>query len=349
MTKQNAPTKQQHWVPRFYLRSWIHQKDQLWCFDKSNGSVYSPNYQKVAGSSWFYDLIETRDPNEPELYQAIEKLLADIEGQCAPLIDKLRIMAQQLIAAWPGEPEGIAQPLTEKERHKLSGFIALQHLRTAQFRSEAADSHTKYHQLALEKILPIGFPDLDPADWTVTIDENEIKKLHIEILLDFQSYIPYFRDKYWIYGVNVSSKPLITSDNPVVLLPAPVHPTIPCDGIDSYGMQIIFPVSPKLVITMYDPKMYPHQRAMHRQLGFLTEQTVYDYNELQLRQCRRQIFSSTNEFDAFRKLCSDEPEICEPNDSRFPVEGPEIEKMHADLVEIARGHKAQQEQRAQQE
>jgi hypothetical protein len=340
MKEQIPTTKQQHWVPRFYLKGWANKKDQLCCFDKINQGSFSTNYKNVAGSTWFNDLFETRDADKPELYQAVEKLLSDIEGQCAPLVEALRIMAKQLVHAWPGEPANLTQPITEKQRHLLSGFVALQHLRTEQFRREAADSYTKYHQLALEKTLPIYSPELDPANWTVTIDENEIKKLHIEMLLDFQSYIPYFYEKFWVYGINVTGKPLITSDNPVVLFPTPIHPAIPFDGIASFGMRIIFPISPLISITMYDPEMYPNQRQHHCQLGFYTEQTVDDYNELQLRQCRRQIFSTSDHFDFARSLCFAEPRICQPDDCRFPVHGPVIDQMLTGLVQIAEQQKA---------
>jgi hypothetical protein len=338
MTKKQSTsaTKQQHWVPRLYLKGWTHGKDQIWCFDKTNQIISSPNYKNVAGSTWFYDLVETLDPAKPELFQAVEKLLADIESKSAPLIKALRGAGDQLVSAWPGEPTGLGQLLSERGRHNLAGFMALQYLRTDDMRAAYRDAFTKFHQRAMENTVPIAFPSVDPKKFKVQIDENEIKKLHIEMLLEFPEYIPYFRDKFWIYGINVHAEPFVTSDNPVVKLASLIHPSIPFDGLESPGMRLVFPVWPRMAITMYDRQFSPNQAKWHRQLGFVTKQTVRKYNQVQLRQCRRQIYSSLPDFDFAKDICISDPSICQIDSSRYEPVGPEIDSMIAQLVQSAK-------------
>ncbi len=60
----------------------------------------------------------------------------------------------------------------------------------------------------MEETVPIAFPSVDPTKYVVSIHENEIKNFHISMMLGFEEYAQYFRDKYWIYGINVNPQPL---------------------------------------------------------------------------------------------------------------------------------------------
>ena len=278
----------------------------------------------------------TLDEAKPETYQIVEKFLSEIEGKLAPLIRTLRNDAAATAAAFPGEPTPPRDFLNRKERIDLSYFIALQSLRTDDVRAYIRKTFTKICQKGLEATLPIGFPDLNPKDWAVEIIENEIKSIHIETFLQFKDYMPYFATKYWTYGINTHSTPLITSDHPVVKIP--IKPGD--DGFDSYGIQLIFPVSPKLVITMYDRKFFPPD--YDQKLGFLTKETVDQYNLLQLKQSRRQVYSCNNQFEFAEEYCLAHPETSQL-DSKLP-EFPQslVDQMVQDLVDAAKSSKLSQ-------
>jgi hypothetical protein len=333
MKNQDHATKQQHWVPQLYLKGWSSTKNRLWCFDKINQKIFATECTNVGGGTWFNDVDGTLDETKPETYQIVEKFLSKIEGDLAPLIRTLRDDASATAAAFPGEPAPPRNFLNRKQRIDLSYFIALQSLRTDDVRAYIRKTFTEICQKGMDATLPIGFPDLDPKDWAVEIIENEIKSIHIETFLQFKDYMPYFANKHWTYGINTHSTPLITSDHPVVKIP--MRPGD--DGFDSYGIQLIFPVSPKLVITMYDQKFFP--TSFDQKLGFLTQETVDQYNLLQLTQSRRQIYSSENNFQFAEQWCLDNPEACKL-DSKLPeFPQPLIDQMVQDMVAAAKDYK----------
>lgn len=330
MKKQDHATKQQHWVPQLYLKGWASGNKRVWCFDKVTKKAFATETSNIGGGMWFNDIEETRDESNPETHQIIESFLAEVEGKLAPLICALREDAELTAKAFPDEPVPPRKFLNGKQRTNFAYFMALQSLRTDEVRAHIRKTFTEVCQRGMEATLPIGFPELNPKDWVVQIAENEIKRIHIETFMQFKDYMPYFRDKYWTYGINTNPEPLFTSDNPVVKIPLkPLD-----DGLDSFGIQLLFPVSPHLVVTMYDWKAFP--RAWDNRVAFLKAKTVSEYNLLQLKQCRRQIYGSENNFESAYEYCKENPEDCKL-DSKLP-EFPEplLAQLVADMVQAAK-------------
>ncbi len=332
MAKQDHATKQQHWVPKFYLKNWAQQSDKICCFDKSLKKSFLTNFKNVAGATWFNDIRETRDESNPQTYQMVEKMLADLEGRCGPTFEELQKEAASLAIAYPGEPEEPQSVDTPMRRGDLACFMALQFLRTDDLRATIRKSLTAICQRGMEATVPLVFPGVDPKQYKVVIDENEIKRIHIATFLGFFDFAPHFNEKRWTYGINVHKKPLITSDNPVVKLPMkPLD-----DGLDSFGMRLIFPLSPLMVLTMYDKKAFPP--PWDRRIAFLTEVAVDQYNLLQLQQCRRQIYSNDPNFDFAKHYCEQNPNACVNDANKVGPSGPIVDKIIADLIAAAQGY-----------
>ena len=330
----------QHWVPRCYLAAWSDSDNKIWMFDRLQQKTARPNVEGVACGRYFYDTDALKDTSKPELFQAVEKLLADIEGKCAGHFRRLSETAELTVRVAQGEKLQIKPPLTKMGRHNLAGFIALQYFRTSDMRAFHEETFTKVSQRIMEETLPIQFPDLAPSNYQIKIAEDYIKGLHIEALLSFTDYIPYFRDKYWVFAVNIHAEPFVTSDNPVVKLPTKIDPSIPHDGLDSFGMRLVYPVSPKLSITMYDKKAFPPFAKWDGQVRFVTQETVAQYNLLQLENCSRQIYSSVDSFDFAKGACAADPDLCKPKTDRFIPMGPAIDEMVAAAVRAADEYKS---------
>ena len=47
--------KNQHYVPRFYLKYFTFNKNQIWVYDKSNRRKYISSLENVACENYFYD------------------------------------------------------------------------------------------------------------------------------------------------------------------------------------------------------------------------------------------------------------------------------------------------------
>jgi hypothetical protein len=60
------------------------------------------------------------------------------------------------------------------------------------------------------------------------------------------------------------------------------------------------------------------------------------YNELQLKQCTRQIYAVSDEFKFARRFCDDHPALCDPQIQRFNATIPAVDEMISDLVKAAK-------------
>lgn len=323
-------TKNQHWVPRFYLAAWANTNERLRCFDKTTQKHFSADLSKVASGTWFYDTAVTRDNSKPETFQVVERFFADVEGRCAPIIASLIRDASSLAVAYPGEPAEPTPLLSINQRRFFSVYMALQLLRTDDVRAFIQKSLHEIANGGMKATLPFAFPDLNPDDFSVVVDEGAVKSDHIKMFAEvLNDYAPHFFDKNWTYGINTTGTKLITSDNPVIKIPKfEGH-----DGIASPGIQIVFPVSPNCALTLSDE---PDSEKRHDSIGFLKEEWVQHYNELQLKHSRRQVYSCSDNFDWARTYCKSNPEFCTIDWDKQERAQPIIDRLIQNLVDVAK-------------
>lgn len=60
-TKLLARSKKQHYVPKFYLKNFSHDKRTLFCFDKMKCKFYRANITDIAHENLFYGISEIFD------------------------------------------------------------------------------------------------------------------------------------------------------------------------------------------------------------------------------------------------------------------------------------------------
>jgi Protein of unknown function (DUF4238) len=79
---KGAATRKHHYVPQFYLRGFVGEKEMLLVFDRETKEPYRTKPHGVAGQRDFNRVeVEGMDPN------AVEKLSSEFEGEVAPHLD----------------------------------------------------------------------------------------------------------------------------------------------------------------------------------------------------------------------------------------------------------------------
>ena len=241
MTKQKkkAETKNQHYVPQFYLRNFSVDKKNVGAYIllKSGKNIPSAPIKGQASRDYFYS-----DDME------MENALGDLEACAKKVIDK--------IIAAPTEP------LSKEDKDTLFDFTVIQLGRTEVqasrikqwyelrvrslsdvFSKMVTDTGGDQGESLKEKILHlIGKPPSYPAKYSVDAHEqikDIMRDLSVKIL------------------VNKTDKSFITSDNPV----AKYNQFMERMGQEAYGLgarglQIFFPLSPQVGLMYYDPKCY---------------------------------------------------------------------------------------------
>ena len=299
------------------------QRSPNQCFDKTTGSCFSSNVDNLSGGTYFNDVPQTLDRKNPELFQVVEKLLASAEGHCGSIFRSLNKKVDELVASFPDIPEQREHLLEASQKRDLSNFMALQFLRTDDMRAYIRKSFNEILKQTFTASIPKLRPNLDPENFEVSAHEDEIKRIHIELFLSFQDYTPFFYNKAWTFAINIHDTPLLTSDNPL----ARKSKSIWNDGIGSNGSILVYPISPKLVLTLYDRMAYPQEVD---KIAFLSREMIDDYNTLQLEQCRRHVYGDNAEFKFAKCFRDKNPEICNLDQGKIQAAQPLIKS----IVEI---------------
>jgi hypothetical protein len=127
-------------------------------------------------------------------------------------------------------------------------------------------------------------------------------------------------DHAWIIGVNKTSTPLYTSDNPVVKWGHFKSPILSYDGFASPGIEIAFPLTPNFILLIFDRGVFPEMAArLDNKVSQLNEENVTYYNSLQVLQSFRQVYCSTRNFDLAEEMCADDPQISDLTKRRVEV------------------------------
>lgn len=220
----------QHTVPACYLANFgidgNKKRDSLIYFlniesDKTGITKVSD----IVYQNCFYD--------EPELgknSQILEDVFCRIEGDYA---DLLRNLLQNISSDNLKE-----YVISAREKEELSAQFAIQRVRTEEYRN-----FYKY----IYKQLKEGLPWADIPDYK----KKEFRALHVQDLLNFKSanfYANMFTDRDWIFLVNCTDLPFITSDNPIIC----IEEKSDGKGLSAASPKVMYyiPLSPKISVVM---------------------------------------------------------------------------------------------------
>lgn len=237
----------------------------MFFFDKLTGNHAQSSVQDLGLEKQFYDLGLSVD---------LEKFISKNESNLRAGLDEL-VQKKNVLS------------ISTDSRARISTFVALQYLRTREFREviKAASGELLTAILNNE-------PKFRGKGIKVTMKEEAAQALQASLLVD--DTVP--RTASIIFGlswtllINRTSLPFWTSDNPVAL----VNPRL--QGPGSVGLlvsgnQLHFPLAPGLVLLVYDSVQYrmPPLRLVK------TDHVTYE-NNLQLYNSSRFVYSSEDNF-----------------------------------------------------
>ncbi len=149
----------------------------------------------------------------------------------------------------------------------------------------------------------------------IKLKENRINLIHNDQLIDtelLESFAKIFLKHIWIFAVNETDNLFYTSDNPLVLYGHEEH-----QGIGSKGVEIIFPITPKLALVMREVEHFQSDLSLYNRFIHIPEDYINFYNELQVFQSYKYIFSKDESFSLALELMEKYPELKDINRNRF--------------------------------
>ncbi|MHB8973723.1 MAG: DUF4238 domain-containing protein [Pirellulaceae bacterium] len=316
--------KNQHYVPRFYLKAFCADGKSLFVFDKVKQNSFKTGVANVASVQRFYDFPPAPDRGGDS--QIVEKAFSKLEGGYAAAIRDLLDEVQRNGGFTPGIIErnlGVAH------------FLVFQFCRTRGFRNtyarmveEFSAAVAKEHELVRQHLASQGLgggPPMSP----ITIPDEMASLEHAEFMFvgDFANRVmPILMHHIWSVAVNDTPQPLLTSDAPVVLYPHVTHPLLGGAGFGCPGIEILLPLSPRYLLVIrerghFAPLMRPVNPQPDGAVLPLKPAGVELYNRLQVANCYRWVYCPEDKFEQVRELIKQFPEVCDQDRPRFSVLG----------------------------
>lgn len=314
-----AKYTRQHWVPQSYLRRFSPDGDHVWMLDRPTGRIAFPNVADVARSKFFNDSF-LRDESGQVIPDVPESYVEELFGKWETALAEITQVAQRVA---DGGGAGL------EERQTMAICVALQLTRTQAFRKRFTEGVIKSIEEDANNYLAENCPDLaDKYRATFSFPENWHAAMHHHYIWESGDIPAIANDLFfyiWRIGVNTSRMSICTSDTPVISFihdvvapPTPSQRTSSGDDIvrhiitggrPLYGIEIIFPLTPKVLLLMYHPGYFaPMQQLQGKRTG-LDRSKVLHYNSLQLLNCDRQIYSYDDDFDELRTHAATYAEI----------------------------------------
>lgn len=205
--------------------------------------------------------------------------------------------------------------ISEKNLDYLSLYISLQIIRSKEFRNYIIEMNERVPVL-LAKKMALQKKDYEQLEFLENIkmkvkNKNYEKLLHAQILMNEEvSYkvAEILRSKIWVIGYNTSDVDLITSDNPVVR-----YGRLGKHGLNSKGVEIMFPITPKLIICIRDPEYFWFDADVHKHFQKLAKDEIEYYNSFQVLQSYRYVFGKKKEFQSVSDIIKHRPELKDIN------------------------------------
>ena len=299
----------QHYVPQFLLRGFhTGNEAQIWAFDKTTSKSFTTAIDKVASEHGFYNV-----DGSAQLDDVIQKF----EEATAPIIKEIR------------ERKSLAG-IDEYKRIWLSGFTALQYVRTKAFSERSKDMMRQIAHVVTQRS---GGELSEQVRKQLGMDEpgTEHEKALSTILGLVRPAVDELQKKHMILYRSDGSLLFCIGDSPVAL-----HNTLnPGDGIRGTlglavpGIEVYLPISKDLVLAYMCPSIAvscigleeearsmgfthvhagPYLRAIKHGTAVLMEREHIRFqNSLQLGFAERFVYSSVDNFEDARDVLAGNP------------------------------------------
>ena len=276
-------------MPRFYLKEFSnrHKKEQyyIYCYDKRMDEIRPQNIYHSAMEKYFYD------KTSPTV---IEDRLSNIETEVSTIYHKII-------------NDKDVKDLTFEEKKLIAEFIWIQDLRTPYARN---DIFKKSKDLLIEmqkkgQSMPNDIFEYIIDGLADDYLKQETKKVQIGVMFksdaDIQEYIA---NLGWCLLINETSNLLFTTDNPIIkhnpfyggsIIEAAQGFGL---GYRSHAIQIFFPLTPTLCLSLFDKKSYSPQKSTRK----FTLQNLQFINHLLIAGANQYVFSKSKDFFLAKKF-----------------------------------------------
>lgn len=293
----------QHYVPQHHLEQFTvdDSTNNVWCFDKVEERTFPVSIANIAVENYFYDGPEDEEAETEIWLQNLEDRISGEDG-----------IYQKILRSSEISPD----VLSPKEIMIFGIYVAVQELRTREWRNNIEDTVSQLEGL---------FGD----EATTELQEDMVQFQTDESLREFQSdflkdnaprFARIMLDRLaWCVFENRTNQPFWTSDHPVVRFNTRNRERPGSHGLQSEGIEVYFPLSPNYILYLVDKEEYQEELMLMTDEITDPEQVIF-FNDLQVQDANRHIFSHTDEFELAERRLDDSPEVGDENRQRANIQ-----------------------------
>lgn len=328
MDKQDTQkTIKEHYVPQCYLNAFankIGKNFKFFVFDKYENEVRSGNVLDYASERFFYDinfkkLLEMKKAENPDCEismkqeqfadkveeQYLEHFFSNyIEGILFKAVS--RIKTTFLLA----NPKMLYQMevFTDEQMKQVATYVMFQMLRTKEERTLLNELQEKEAKVLANFEGAIkGIENLADKIDVVWKSKEHKRLLHFQMLMDKElqdTVLVALMNMIWIVGVNQTEMPFYTSDTAAIR-----KGYEGVSGFASRGLEITFPITPKLVLILREPEYFHKDAHLHNRFFRLSQSHIEYINELQVTRSYRYTFCIEDNFSLAKNLIRKYPDL----------------------------------------
>lgn len=295
-----------HYVPQFLLRRFNNSDKKIHVFDKWESRDFATSTRNVASEKGFYD-IQTDSGVESR-----EHDLTALENYARPAITAVT------------DTNSLAET-SDSDRARIAVYLSVQMLRTRAYR----DMVRQMNDGLIETMPTKSFGDSSELDEYFFRNDEQLKSESISHLSMARELYPHLLSKAWILNSPPPDESFLISDNPLVKRNFHAPESMRSNGgLASPGIQIYFPLSPGLILSLLCPTLVlPFQtlKAENPELpnpisdaistgctfAIPSESVVY-CNSLQISNSTRFVFSCDGNFELAKEMVRSNPELRRP-------------------------------------
>ena len=261
-----ATKKKQHFVPRFYLKRFADNNGLLDIYHIKQAECHRKvNHKDQCQKSYFYG-------TDLEWENRLSKMEADWNSVFTKIDKK--------------------NDLTDEDLKQIKLFALFQRQRTSGEFEYRYNERLSLYELYAQKVCAHKgwvFDDEAKKEIKKHVDESISPSEMLELAQHMQKYIEDLNVRIIEYS---TKKHLVISDVPVIAL-NPFH--TPSIGYGCVGLVILFPISPNVLISIYDSKMYK-QNSTDRYVTLNNEDEIVALNNLQFVSAEEILLGSESDF-----------------------------------------------------
>lgn len=269
-------TIRHHTVPVCYLANFgvngnQGRDSQVYYCNMQKGMYGLTSIEHIPVENYFYNVEELGEHK-----QIIEKWFCEIEGELSTLLKHIL----NTININPENRNSDIFNISKDNRGNLSAQMAMQITRTSEFRSGFSSIYEQ-----LKEGLP--FASIPGCN------KSGFRRIHnLEILSCKMSnfYANLFSDRHFLFLVNHTDVPFITSDNPVITIDHRINKEEPTSAI-SKELTYYYPISPNIAIEVYDKNILKTDMLYY---DVFDSKVIASYNGQILQNSTRFLISNTN-------------------------------------------------------